>query len=143
MVCTTDFLLKQFVLAHRSHSPPMPFSVYEQFLRELQIPTTKRAGSGYNEPESKKPRLVLTTGTLHDFKPQWWDERKRKWKGGFGIVKVSNGKRTEIVFVNKSSYGPNFNGKAGDEVDFLRCTKARDISRNTFASFVVVRNEDV
>ena len=50
----------------------------------------------------------------------WWDKRRRKFKGGCGSIRVENGNHCEAVLINKSSYDSPFDGKPGDEVEFLK-----------------------
>ena len=50
----------------------------------------------------------------------WWDRRRRKFKGGCGSIRVGNGNQWEAVLINKSSYDTSFDGKVGDEVEFLK-----------------------
>ena len=49
-----------------------------------------------------------------------WDKRRRIFKGGCGSIKVENGNQWEVVLINRSSYDSSFDGKEGDEFEFLK-----------------------
>ena len=98
----------------------MAESVLDHLQLCMEEPLAKKARYVEKEPCSTGTCLTVTTGIIREYQKMWWDKRRRKFKGGCGSIRVENGNQWEAVLINKSSYDTSFDGKEGDEVEFLK-----------------------